>query len=179
VGGTKLFLSAFFPHSWYPDIFLDLLPVRILIDALIYAIVVMSYYLLQSVQEIDKQSDVLAETLHTQSMPEEIWTRITVKKHKKIHLIPVKDILYVEANGDYVLIYTASGHFLKDSTMKYMETHLPPDLFVRIHRSFIINIECMTKLELYEKDLYQLHLQDNTILKVSSAGYKLLKQKLK
>lgn len=112
-------------------------------------------------------------------MPEEeTLSRIAVKKNKEIRLISVMDILYIEANGDYVLIYTDTGRFLKDKTMKYLETHLPVDRFVRIHRSFIINIDYLVKLELYEKEMYQVQLKGGITLKTSNAGYKLLKQKL-
>jgi DNA-binding LytR/AlgR family response regulator len=101
-----------------------------------------------------------------------------VKKNKEIRFISICDIHYIEANGDYVLIYTGTGRFIKDKTMKYWETHLPGAQFVRIHRSFIINIEYLAKLELYEKELYQVQLKSGTTLKVSSAGYKLLKRRL-
>ena len=64
--------------------------------------------------------------------------------------------------------------------MKYWETHLPDDCFVRIHRSFIVNIEVIAKIELYEKEIYKVHLKNSeTVLKASSSGYKLLKQKMR
>jgi DNA-binding LytR/AlgR family response regulator len=110
--------------------------------------------------------------------PDEKLSRISVKKKQEIHLIPVDRIFYIEANGDYVLIHTAENRYLKDQTMKYLETHLPCDVFVRIHRSFIINIEQIAKIELYEKEIYKVQLKNGSSLKVSNAGYKLLKQKM-
>jgi DNA-binding LytR/AlgR family response regulator len=105
-------------------------------------------------------------------------TRISVKKRQEIYFIPVNQILYIEANGDYVLIHTSESKYLKDKTMKYWETHLSDDLFVRIHRSFIVNIEHISKIELYEKETYKVQLKNGDSLKASTTGYKLLKQKM-
>jgi DNA-binding LytR/AlgR family response regulator len=63
--------------------------------------------------------------------------------------------------------------------MKYWEAMLPNDLFIRIHRSFILNIEHIAKIELYEKETYKVLLKNGTGIKASPAGYKLLKQKMR
>jgi hypothetical protein len=55
---------------------------------------------------------------------------------------------------------------------------LPGDLFVRIHRSFIVNIEAIAKIELYEKESYKVQLKSGASIKASAAGYKLLRQKM-
>jgi DNA-binding LytR/AlgR family response regulator len=137
------------------------------------------YYLFLSTSEIKAQKEVMEETATAStSFPIEKLTRISVKKNKEIHTVTLNQILYIEANGDYVLIHTEGSKYLKDRTMKYWETHLPDDLFVRIHRSFIINIEWITKIELYEKETYKVQLKNGNSLKASSAGYKLLKQKM-
>jgi DNA-binding LytR/AlgR family response regulator len=112
-------------------------------------------------------------------VPVEKISRIVVKKNAEYHCLNVNQIYYIEANGDYVLIYTDSNRYLKDQTMKYWETHLPDDGFVRIHRSFIVNIEVVARIELYEKETYKIHLKNGSILKASSSGYKLLKQKMR
>jgi len=62
--------------------------------------------------------------------------------------------------------------------MKYFETHLDPSVFTRIHRSFIVNLNAIARLELYDKEQYVVKLKDDTVLKASSAGYKTLKEKL-
>jgi DNA-binding LytR/AlgR family response regulator len=166
-------------YGSYWSFFISILPYRILFCAALYIISVLSYYLAQSIHNMQKQSDEIAMIKNETNMPEEeTLSRIAVKKNKEIRLISVMDILYIEANGDYVLIYTDTGRFLKDKTMKYLETHLPVDRFVRIHRSFIINIDYLVKLELYEKEMYQVQLKGGITLKTSNAGYKLLKQKL-
>jgi hypothetical protein len=166
-------------YPQYSQSFLGILPVRLLFGLLIYIIFVLVYDLFLSVSEIKAQKEVMEETeTGSDSAPVEKLTRISVKKHQEIHFIPVNRIQYIEANGDYVLIYTDESKYLKDRTMKYWETHLPDDLFVRIHRSFIINIEWIAKIELFEKETYKVQLKNGNSLKASSAGYKLLKQKM-
>jgi uncharacterized membrane protein len=176
--GATLLLGLL-PGSPYPDFFYSTFPFRLIVSLLLYVIAVISYHFIQSRQEWKKQALCAVDPVNESGLPPEKLTRIMVKKDRKIHFISVNDIFYVESNGDYVLIYTAAGRFLKDQTMKYMETHLPDDRFVRIHRSYIINMEYIEKMELYEKDLYQVQLKEGTSLKVSAAGYKLLKQKMR
>jgi len=163
----------------YTPYFLTVLPIRIVAGIFIYIIFIMAYYLLLSRSEL-KARKLSAEDKITESspVPVEKLTRIIVKKNSEYHFIPVNQIRYIEANGDYVLIYADSNRYLKDQTMKYWETHLPDDNFVRIHRSFIVNIEAIAKIELYEKEIYKVHLKNGDVLKASSTGYKLLKQKM-
>jgi len=163
----------------YTPYFITVLPVRIVAGILIYIIYILAYYLLLSRNELKVQKLSAEEELAASSpVPVEKLTRIIVKKNSEYHFIPVNQIRYIEANGDYVTLYTDSNRYLKDQTMKYWETHLPDDSFVRIHRSFIVNIEVIAKIELYEKEIYKVHLKNGNVLKASSAGYKLLKQKM-
>jgi len=162
----------------YTPYYIAILPVRIITGIFIYVIFVLAYYLLLSRDELKAQK-LSAEEKIIESSPVEKLSRIIVKKNSEYHFIPVNQIRYIEANGDYVLIYADANRYLKDQTMKYWETHLPDDSFVRIHRSFIVNIEVIAKIELYEKEIYKVHLKNGDVLKASSAGYKLLKQKMK
>jgi DNA-binding LytR/AlgR family response regulator len=107
----------------------------------------------------------------------ETLERIAVKSGQKIHVIIVSDILYLQAEGDYVQIFTNDGKYLKEQTMKYFENNLPSQ-FVRVHRSYIINIETISRIELYEKQNQQLTLKNGHKIKISIAGYKLLKLRL-
>jgi two-component system LytT family response regulator len=106
----------------------------------------------------------------------EVLERIAIKQGTKIHIIPVDTINYIESNGDYVLIYTSEGRFIKEKTMKYYEQHLPKQSFVRIHRSYIANIHCIARIENFEKESHLAILKNEARLKVSAEGYKSLKQ---
>ena len=125
----------------------------------------------------DTQAPVQA-LVQTMESTGEIIHRIAVKIKHNVHVIPSQDIVFIEADGDYVTIHTAGGKFLKEKTMKYFETHLDPAVFTRIHRSFIVNLNHIARLELYDKEQYVVKLKDGTTLKASSAGYKTLKDLL-
>jgi len=109
----------------------------------------------------------------------EILQRIAVKSGSKIEIIAIGDIVYLESEGDYVMIHTKEGKFLKEKTMKYFEQHLDPDTFIRIHRSYIININEISGIELFEKESYIVKLKNGDQVKASSSGYKALKDALK
>jgi two-component system, LytTR family, response regulator len=108
----------------------------------------------------------------------ELINRIAVRFASKIHLIPVEEILFLEADGDYVKIHTGDGSFLKEKTMKYFEFHLNPAQFMRIHRSYIVNVNYILRLEYYDKENHIAILKNNERLKVSDSGYKLLRKAL-
>ncbi len=104
--------------------------------------------------------------------------RVVTRKGNAISIIPVEQIRYVQAEDDYVMIYYAEGKVLKQQTMKYYEENLPKDNFVRIHRSYIVKVEEIKKLEPYTKDNYVAVLNTGEKLPVSRSGYKLLKEEL-
>ncbi|MDR0714960.1 MAG: LytTR family DNA-binding domain-containing protein [Bacteroidales bacterium] len=111
----------------------------------------------------------------TVSSPAGELTRIAVKDRQQIHVVPIDDIDYIEAEGDYVKLHTGKKIFLKEKTMKYLEENLPSQ-FIRIHRSYIVNVNRVSKIELYEKESYRVYLKDGILLKASSGGYKALKE---
>ena len=101
--------------------------------------------------------------------------RITVRSGQKIKIIPIEDILYIKADGDYISIHTSEGRWLKEQTMKYTEDRLPVKNFVRIHRSYIVNAHRISRIERYgEKQL--VILSNNEKIKISAARYQTLKQ---
>jgi len=118
------------------------------------------------------------ELLETVSKTEEKLDRIVVKTGTKIRIIPEQDILFLEAEGDYINIHTPDGRFLKTKTMQYFEDALDPKKFVRIHRSYIIQLAQITKIEPYEKDTHTVVLKNGARLPVSRNGYAKLKQVL-
>lgn len=110
----------------------------------------------------------------------EIIHRIVVKTPKEIKIILDKEIVKIEAQDDYVFIYTESGgRFLKNITMKYLEEHLDNEEFIRVHRSFIIKIDQISKIENWEKDSYVVILKNKEKVSVSRSGYKKLREKLR
>ncbi|MBV5311822.1 MAG: response regulator [Prolixibacteraceae bacterium] len=111
---------------------------------------------------------------------EEFIDRVVVKDRHKIHIITVDQIRYIESLDDYVMIYTYDGRHMKQRTMKYFETNLDPKNFIRIHRSYIVQVENIAEIQQYEKESYIVILKDKdkTKLKVSKTGYKRIKEVL-
>ncbi len=84
--------------------------------------------------------------------------------------------MYFQAEGDYVRIITDSGKYLKEETMKYFQIHLSEKQFVRVHRSYLVNISKILRIELYEKQYQQLTLNNGDKLIISASGYKKLRE---
>lgn len=104
--------------------------------------------------------------------------RIVVKTGGKIQIIPVQEIIYLEAADDYVKINTKKGAFLKNKTMSHFEKVLDPHQFVRTHRSFIVNVSTISRIDPYEKDGHIALLQSGAKIPVSKTGYAKLKEML-
>jgi two-component system LytT family response regulator len=122
--------------------------------------------------------DIVRRLLSIKSENPNPINRIVVKKGNAINIIPVDTVRYIAAEDDYVMIYHATGKALKQQTMKFYEESLPQKSFARIHRSFIVRIEEINRLEPYGKDNYVAVLHNGDKLPVSRAGYKLLKDEL-
>lgn len=120
----------------------------------------------------------LAAVLEEHYEKVEMITRVAVKTGSKIHIVSVDKLRYLEAMDDYVKIFTESGNFIKQNTMKYYESHLPEEDFLRIHRSYIVRLKEIDKVELMGKDSHVAILHDGTQLSVSRSGYSRLKDVL-
>ena len=97
--------------------------------------------------------------------------RVLIRDGSQVHVLPVEKIDYVEAQDDYVCFKAEGKQYLKDQTMGALETQLDPQRFVRIHRSYFLNIERIARVELYAKDSRVAILRDGIRLPVSRAGY--------
>jgi two-component system LytT family response regulator len=104
--------------------------------------------------------------------------RVVIRDGAQVHVVAAERIDYVEAQDDYVGIRTAGRTLLKEQTLGDLETQLDMRRFVRIHRSYLLNIERLARVELYAKDSRLAILSDGTKLPVSRAGYQRLQQLL-
>ncbi len=101
--------------------------------------------------------------------------RVVVKKGANILIFPVNQIHYFEAYDDYVKIYTKDGMNLKKKTMSHFESVLDPAQFVRVHRSYIINLQELTRIESLEKESHIALLKSGVQIPLSQSGYTKLK----
>lgn len=105
-------------------------------------------------------------------------TRIVVKTGTKVKIIPVHEVEFLEADDDFVKIVTAEGGFLKNKTLTFYENTLDKKQFIRVHRSFIVNANQVTKIEKYSKDSHLVILRNGQKIPVSKTGYGKLKEGL-
>jgi len=155
-----------------PEWFYRMLPVVIPLGVLCW-IIVSQLYNLRNCEEPD------AEALPSASFRNEktVQETISVKEGNRLHIIRSENLHYIQAYGDYTMLFTSEGKFVKEETMKHFEETLP-QYFVRIHRSSIVNTRMVVKTELYGKESYTIHLSTGVTLRSSAGGYKLLKTKL-
>lgn len=134
---------------------------------------------LERIKNKDLQSKSVEKLVNYDLNEKEFLERIVVKDGTKIIVVPVDDVKYLEAQDDYVMIHSENGKFMKQKTMKYFEEHLDPNNFIRVHRSYIVSLPRINKIESYQKDSYRIVLNDNEKLPVSRTGYSKLKEMFK
>ena len=105
--------------------------------------------------------------------------RVVVKNGTSILILPTSQIIYIEAYDDYVKIFNNETFYLKKKTMSYYEEVLNTDQFVRVHRSFILNINYLTKIEALDKNNNLALLKNGAKIPLSRAGYSKLRETLK
>jgi len=110
--------------------------------------------------------------------PGQTIERLVVRDGSKIHIIPIAKLDYVEAQDDYAALHSEKRSYLKQQTIASLETQLDPQRFVRIHRSYIVNLERIVRIEPYTRDSRVAILRDGAQLPVSRPGYARLKSLL-
>lgn len=126
----------------------------------------------------DLKQENISQLLETPTRNESDINRIVVKDGSEIRIIPTLEIDYLEAYDDYVKIHTKGKSHLKKQTMNYFETALNSKQFVRVHRSFIINIDRLAKIESFEKNSYVAILTEGSRVPISRSSYGKLKEVL-
>lgn len=153
---------------------------RVFILALIY--VIASMYYLHKIEIADIAEDNFREELAQSNEEKEMnkanaISRINIKTGNGIKVIPVEEILFIKADGDYISVNTTEGHWLKEQTMKSIEGQLSSDTFIRVHRSYIINTVYLTSIERYGQQ-QMVQMRSGEKIKISPTGYKILREKL-
>lgn len=123
-------------------------------------------------------SKALKQLLDEPLRPPEETSRVVVKNHSEITIVPVEDILYIEAFDDYVKLFTSNKYYLKKKTMNYYEQVLDKTRFFRTHRSFMINLKELTRIEPLEKNTYVALLKNGKRIPLSRSGYAKLRETL-
>ncbi|MRV73901.1 response regulator [Duganella sp. FT92W] len=97
--------------------------------------------------------------------------RVVIRDGAKVHVIASEKIDYIEAQDDYVQIHTEGKAYLKNQRLSDLESQLDADKFLRIHRSYLLNLECLARIEQAGKDSHVAVLKDGGKLPISRSGY--------
>jgi two-component system, LytTR family, response regulator len=108
--------------------------------------------------------------------PGKTLERILIRHEGRVHVLPLERIDYIEAQDDYLSFSCNGKHLRKQQTMSDLENQLDPTRFIRIHRSFILNIERLARIDLYGKDSWLAILADGSKLPMSRTGHAKLKE---
>lgn len=125
----------------------------------------------------ENQTQKIQQLSERLPLPDE-HARIVIKDGTEIKIIPTAEVIYLEAYDDYVKIFTSNGMHLKKKTMSYYEQMLPKSDFIRIHRSFIIRISELSKIEQLDKNKYIAILRNAKQVPISRNVYGDLREKL-
>ncbi|UVW30320.1 LytTR family DNA-binding domain-containing protein [Massilia sp. H6] len=102
--------------------------------------------------------------------------RVLIKDGPRVHVVPAASIDYIEAQDDYVQISAAGKSWLKNQRMSALETQLDPQMFIRIHRSYIVNVGSIARIEPSSKDNYCAVLKEGVTLPISRSGYQKVRE---
>jgi len=171
-------LPVLFMYLYLPDerflLFSDSVPLRIFVGLLLTIIFVLwrKTHIAEELQE-----ETLSGNKTGLAFSGNYADKITVRAGNGIKVIPVDDLLYIQAEGDYVSFVTDKGAWLKEETMKHVQEILSPSRFVRIHRSFIVNVAKINRIERYGQQQLII-LNNGKSIRISVSGYRTLKETL-
>ena len=132
----------------------------------------------QREQNKTEQTQNNTQALVNETRSPEESSRVVVKNGSNIRIIPSQDIMYIEAYDDYVKIFTKDTYHLKKKTMSHFEEVLDKADFLRVHRSYILNLQQITKIEASEKGSHIALLKSGVKIPLSRMGYGKLKEVL-
>jgi two-component system LytT family response regulator len=104
--------------------------------------------------------------------------RVLIREEGRVHVLPLPKVDFIEAKDDYLSFAMAGKRYLKQQTMAELESQLDDGRFLRVHRSYLLNVDRLARLELYAKDSWIAILNDGTRIPVSRAGHARLKELL-
>jgi two-component system LytT family response regulator len=122
-------------------------------------------------QRMGEQKRVPPDLAAQARTPGQFSDRIVLRDGSDVHIIPINKLDYAEAQDDYVALASEGKKRLKQQTISSLEQSLDPARFLRVHRSYILNLDRLKKLEPYGKDSHVAILIDGTRLPVSRSGY--------
>ena len=125
-----------------------------------------------------REPQALGEVTKTVAQSGRPLQRIAFRDGAAIDVVPVQRVDYIEAQDDYVHVFAKGVRRVKQQTLSQLEALLDPARFVRVHRSYIVNLESLARVEPYAKDSRVAVLKDGSRIPVSRSGYERLRELL-
>ena len=122
-------------------------------------------------QRIGRQMPPATELAASARTPGQQLDRIVIKDGTRVHILALAKIEYFEAQDDYVAVHSGGKAYLKQQTLSAIERGLDPQRFVRVHRSYVVNVESIERGEPITRDSRVAVLRDGTRIPVSQNGY--------
>lgn len=119
-----------------------------------------------SMEQVQSRLDALLASLPQQA-PQQFLHKIAIRGTGKIYFVPVKEVIWIEANDQYVFLHTATGKHLLRASLNQLEQQLDPAMFYRSHRSSIVSIEAITELSPFFKGDYMMVLSNGSKVKLA------------
>lgn len=129
---------------------------------------------IHSIQSDQGQDDTIKKLLQSIQTSSQFMERLLIKQAGRIVIITCKEISSVKAMDDYAEISTPKESYLIQHSLNHLEERLDPDQFVRVHRSYIVNIDAIRDIVAFSGSRYKLFLKDGNEIFVSRSGYKKL-----
>ena len=101
--------------------------------------------------------------------------RVVIREGTRVHVVSAAAVDFIEAQDDYLVFAVGDKRYRKQQTLAQLEAQLDPARFVRIHRSFVLNVERIARIEPYAKDSWQVFLSNGSHLPMSRSGYQRLR----
>jgi two-component system, LytTR family, response regulator len=117
----------------------------------------------------------VAEIAAAARPPGQAASRIVVRQGPKVHVIPAERLDFAEAQDDYVSLRSEGKSYLKQQTLSDLESSLDASRFVRIHRSYLLNLDRLARIDTEGGEPKAVVLHDGTRLPLSRSGYGRLK----
>ncbi len=172
-GLPVLVMYLYLPHERFL-LYYETIPLRIFVIILL-TVIFGFWRKIRVTAELTEESDT--EQKSGISTPVNYADKITVRAGNGIKVIPLEELLFIQADGDYISLVTEKGSWLKEETMKHVQDILPPSRFVRIHRSFIVNVAKINRIERYGQQQLII-LNNGKSIRISASGYRTLKETL-
>jgi two-component system LytT family response regulator len=118
---------------------------------------------------------VSAQLAQSARPPGQFLERVVIREGTRVHVLGTHTVDFVEAEDDYLIFAAGARRYRKQQTLAQLESQLDPARFVRIHRSFVLNVERIARIEPYAKDSWQVFLADGSHLPMSRTGYQRLR----